>query len=140
MSYTAGEEQARTTVFTASPVRLVAISDRDTIRADDHDLAYITVTLRDDQGNIATHRDRLVHLQVGGAGARIKIESKDDMRKRGLPSPDRADAAAMIFTAAVVVVALGVWVAEQAPRETGVSAFRSRSGREAVLGFAFSFA
>ena len=23
---------------------------------------------------------------------RIKIESKDDMRKRGLPSPDRADA------------------------------------------------
>jgi beta-galactosidase len=69
VSYTAGEEQARTTVFTASdPVRLVAISDRDTIRADDHDLAYITVTLRDDQGNIATHRDRLVHLQVGGAG------------------------------------------------------------------------
>jgi hypothetical protein len=53
-------------VFTASdPLRLVAISDRDTIRADDHDLAYITVTLRDDQGNIATHRDRLVHLQVG---------------------------------------------------------------------------
>jgi beta-galactosidase len=69
VSYTAGEEQARTTVFTAGdPVRLVAISDRDTIRADDHDLAYITVTLRDDQGNIATHRDRLVHVQVGGAG------------------------------------------------------------------------
>jgi hypothetical protein len=29
---------------------------------------------------------------------RIKIESKDDMRKRGLPSPDRADTAAMIFS------------------------------------------
>jgi hypothetical protein len=28
---------------------------------------------------------------------RIKIESKDDMRKRGLPSPDRADTAAMAF-------------------------------------------
>ena len=27
---------------------------------------------------------------------RIKIESKDDMRKRGLPSPDRAEA--LIFT------------------------------------------
>ena len=38
-----GEEQARATVFTASdPVRLVAISDRDTIRADDPDLAFIT--------------------------------------------------------------------------------------------------
>lgn len=29
---------------------------------------------------------------------RIKIESKDDMRKRGLPSPDRADTAAMLFS------------------------------------------
>jgi hypothetical protein len=29
---------------------------------------------------------------------RIKIESKDDTRKRGLPSPDRADTAAMIFS------------------------------------------
>jgi hypothetical protein len=28
---------------------------------------------------------------------RIKIESKDDMRKRGLPSPDRADALAIAF-------------------------------------------
>ena len=28
---------------------------------------------------------------------RIKIESKDDMRKRGLPSPDRADAMAIAF-------------------------------------------
>jgi hypothetical protein len=30
---------------------------------------------------------------------RIKIESKDDMRKRGLPSPDRADTAAIAFSA-----------------------------------------
>jgi hypothetical protein len=29
---------------------------------------------------------------------RIKIESKDDMRKRGLPSPDRADACIMSFS------------------------------------------
>ena len=30
--------------------------------------------------------------------ARITIESKDDMRKRRLPSPDRADTAAMLFS------------------------------------------
>ena len=30
---------------------------------------------------------------------RIKIESKDDMRKRGLPSPDRADTVAMAISA-----------------------------------------
>jgi hypothetical protein len=29
---------------------------------------------------------------------RIKIESKDDMRKRGMPSPDRADTTAMAFS------------------------------------------
>jgi phage terminase large subunit len=29
---------------------------------------------------------------------RIKIESKDDMRKRGMPSPDRADTVAMGFS------------------------------------------
>jgi hypothetical protein len=29
---------------------------------------------------------------------RIKIESKDDMRKRGLPSPDRADTCAQAFS------------------------------------------
>jgi hypothetical protein len=33
------------------------------------------------------------------ARGRIKIESKDDMRKRGLPSPDRADTAAIAFSA-----------------------------------------
>ena len=30
--------------------------------------------------------------------ARITIESKDDMLKRRLPSPDRADTAAMLFS------------------------------------------
>jgi hypothetical protein len=30
--------------------------------------------------------------------ARITIESKDDMRKRMLPSPDRADTAVMLFS------------------------------------------
>ena len=29
---------------------------------------------------------------------RTKIESKDDMRKRGMPSPDRADTVVMVFS------------------------------------------
>ena len=29
---------------------------------------------------------------------RIKIESKEDMRKRGMPSPDRADTVAQAFS------------------------------------------
>lgn len=35
-----------------------------------------------------------IHWKVDSRG-RIQIESKDDMKKRGLPSPDRADAAVM---------------------------------------------
>ena len=32
-----------------------------------------------------------------GSRGRTKIESKDDMRKQGLPSPDRADTLAMVM-------------------------------------------
>jgi hypothetical protein len=42
---------------------------------------------------------------------RIKIESKDDMRKQGMPSPDRADTAAQAFSrrgAASVAIEVGV--------------------------------
>lgn len=42
-------------------------------------------------GSIAAHQVR------SDSRGRIKIESKDDMRKRGLPSPDRADAMAIAF-------------------------------------------
>jgi hypothetical protein len=35
---------------------------------------------------------------------RIKIESKDEMRKRGMPSPDRADTAAQAFSRRAVTV------------------------------------
>jgi hypothetical protein len=46
----------------------VASADRDAIRADDTDLAYITITLEDDDGNLATHHDRLLSVEVSGAG------------------------------------------------------------------------
>jgi hypothetical protein len=42
--------------------------------------------------------DKLGTIKWGiDSRGRIKIESKDDMRKRGLPSPDRADAMAIAF-------------------------------------------
>jgi hypothetical protein len=39
---------------------------------------------------------------------RIKIESKDDMRKRGMPSPDRADTVAMAFSRRAQAAAVNV--------------------------------
>ena len=69
VSYLAGRQQARAVLRTADDaVRLVATCDRDAIDADDTDLAYVTVALRDDDGTLATHRDRPVTVQVSGPG------------------------------------------------------------------------
>jgi beta-galactosidase len=78
VSYIAGEEQARTALRTADgPLRLTAAADRDAIRADDTDLAYVTITLQDDEGNLAGHRDRLVSVEVSGAGVLTALGSAD---------------------------------------------------------------
>ena len=66
---------------------------------------YWTLRERFEQGEIDIDADDdKLAAQLGSikwgidSRGRIKIESKDDMRKRGLPSPDRADTAAMIFS------------------------------------------
>jgi len=78
VAYVADQEQARTALRTAdAPVRLRATADRDAIRADDTDLAYITITLEDEEGNLAAHRDRLLSVEVSGAGALSALGSAD---------------------------------------------------------------
>jgi hypothetical protein len=42
------------------------------------------------------------------SGGRIKIESKDDMRKRGWLSPNWADTAAVIFSGRATAAAMSV--------------------------------
>jgi beta-galactosidase len=69
VAYMAGDEQERTTLKTATgPLRLTTTADRDAIRADDSDLASISITLQDADGNLANHQDRLVSVAVCGAG------------------------------------------------------------------------
>ena len=72
----------------------------------------VTTTCTESRGTIRTcalqrlrswRQDDKLAAQLGSikwgvdSRGRIKIESKDDMRKRGLPSPDRADAMAIAF-------------------------------------------
>jgi hypothetical protein len=65
---------------------------------------YWTLRERFEQGEVDIDPDDdklaaqlgLIKWGIDSRG-RIKIESKDDMRKRGLPSPDRADAMAIAF-------------------------------------------
>jgi beta-galactosidase len=66
---TAGAEQARTALRTANDsLRVHVAADRTAIRADDTDLAYIEITLQDADGNLASHRDRPVAVNVEGPG------------------------------------------------------------------------
>jgi beta-galactosidase/beta-glucuronidase len=67
IAYCDGLETGRSSLSTAgatTDVRLIA--DRDQIRSDDTDLAYVTIELHDGAGNVVTHRDRPVAVEVSG--------------------------------------------------------------------------
>ena len=49
-------------------MRLGVRADRSEIRADDSDLAFVDITLEDQNGTVATHLDRPVTVRVRGAG------------------------------------------------------------------------
>jgi beta-galactosidase len=68
VAYTGGVETSRTSLRTASGVELTAAADRDLLRADDSDLTFIAVELRDRDGNLANAEDRVVSVEVTGSG------------------------------------------------------------------------
>ncbi|HWT22145.1 MAG TPA: hypothetical protein VN213_01440, partial [Solirubrobacteraceae bacterium] len=69
VAYAGGEERARTALLSAGEPRRVAVTvDREAIRADAADLAYVAIALEDEAGNLATHRDRPVSVRLSGAG------------------------------------------------------------------------
>jgi beta-galactosidase len=68
VAYCGSVEQSRTSVRTASGVGLVVVADRQVLQADDGDLAFVTVELRDPERNLANAVDRPVTVQVTGAG------------------------------------------------------------------------
>lgn len=57
------------------------------------------ISLSPDLPYLKELKSELVKVQRkrGGAGRLIQIESKDDMRKRGIPSPNLADSLVMVF-------------------------------------------
>lgn len=61
-------ERLRTELRTAGPSALVAIADRSVLRADDGDLAYVDIELRDELGVLDTASEVTVTVQVEGAG------------------------------------------------------------------------
>jgi beta-galactosidase len=63
---TGGEETGRFALRTASGFGLAAVADRDEIRADDDDLAFVDISLQDADGTVALGVDRAVTVTVEG--------------------------------------------------------------------------
>ena len=69
VAFAGDEERGRTTLRTAvGPLRLTAASDRDTVRTDDTDLAYVSVAVQDQAGTLDTDRDVRIDVEVRGPG------------------------------------------------------------------------
>jgi hypothetical protein len=69
VAYRAGAETGRTSLSSATgELALTVTPDRDQLRAEDSDLAFVAIELRDDHGTLATGADRQVTVEVSGAG------------------------------------------------------------------------
>lgn len=69
VAYRAGAEIGRSSLVSATgPTTLTAAADRSVIRADDTDLSFVAIELRDAAGVLVTGADREVSVVVSGAG------------------------------------------------------------------------
>lgn len=69
VAYRDGAETGRTSLGSATDVlRLAVTADREELRADTRDLAFLAVTLVDDEGVVRNASDREVRVTVSGAG------------------------------------------------------------------------
>jgi hypothetical protein len=68
VAYRAGAEVGRTGLATATEPSLAVSADRTRLRADDADLAFVAIELRDADGRLVTGADRPVTVTVSGPG------------------------------------------------------------------------
>lgn len=69
VAYRAGDETGRTSLTSATgALRLTLTADRDELRADTRDLAFVSLALTDDSGVVRNTADREVRVTVSGSG------------------------------------------------------------------------
>ena len=69
MAFRKGERIASACLETTGPARGTVLSaDRPVIRADHQDLSFISLTLTDENGNRVPCEDRMIRIEVTGAG------------------------------------------------------------------------
>lgn len=81
----AGEKTIRTA---GTPYRLVAKSSRDALKAGDDDLAYITISVEDENGNPVPTDSRPVKFNVKGAGTFKATANGDPTSLRSFQLPE----------------------------------------------------
>lgn len=70
-----GENSILSTAGTTAKIKLTA--DRNTLKANGQDLAYVTVELVDENGNLQPNADSILNFQIEGEGALIGIDNAD---------------------------------------------------------------
>lgn len=87
VAYHADGERSQVDLRTAADARLCVESDRSVLRADHSDLAYVTIELRDAEGNLAHDEDREVSVEVSGAGVLQALGSARPVTEERFDTP-----------------------------------------------------
>ena len=69
VSYKDGKVHARTEIETAGPAYSMSMeADRSVISADGQDLSYVTITIKDKDGNIVPYAENMIRFNIKGPG------------------------------------------------------------------------
>jgi beta-galactosidase len=90
IAYRGGEPAGRISLRSATgPVQLRVEADRPTATAHGGDLVYVTLALTDADGTLHAAADRMVNLEVTGAGALLAFGSADPCTEERFDAKDR---------------------------------------------------
>jgi beta-galactosidase len=90
VAYKKGKKWATDEVETAGAAAGLKLEpDRSAIRADGSDLAFVTMTVTDKNGEIAPRADDRVHFEIDGPGEIVATDNGDPANFESFPSHDR---------------------------------------------------
>ena len=91
VAYNHGKHWATDTVQTTGPAaQLALIPDRKLIRADGHDLSFVTVTIADKKGRLVPRANNLVRFSLEGPGEIIATDNGDATSHESFQAQERA--------------------------------------------------
>ncbi len=90
VAYKDGREWATDTVETTGlPARLTVSADRESIRADGRDLAFITVSVVDQDGRLVPRSHNPIHFEIEGPGQIVATDNGDPTSHQPFHEVDR---------------------------------------------------